>query len=101
MDRFSIALVVGGVSIDGGSTRAVDILYHVGRHAQSPRLFDKPVGVVSLVSTDRFLVHTSQISGHLLCRFPLAVAIGQCHSAIHDQVVAIVHQDVASVARKG
>jgi len=70
----------------------------VGFDTDPVQLGNEYSGVVILVGADHLLVSGGQISGHRLGRVPLAVAIGRCDAAVNDQVIAVVHEHMASVA---
>ena len=58
IDWFAVALVAGGMAIDGGAIRTCGVLRHVGRHDNAAHLGDKALGVVILVGADGLLVGT-------------------------------------------
>jgi hypothetical protein len=66
---------------------------------QPPHFSHEPFGVVVLVSADGLLVGTGEVCCHLLGGITLTGARGLCDAAIHDQVMAVVHQHVSPVAQ--
>ena len=101
IDRLGVALMAAGADIDGGTTKAADVLSDVRRDADAAHLGDKAPSVVVLVATDGLLlVGTGTISRHRFGSIPLPGAHRLHYLAIDDQSMVVVHEHMAPVARE-
>jgi hypothetical protein len=83
-----------GAPIDGGTTGAGGVLGHVRCDADAAHLGDKCLGVVVLVGTDGLLVRTGTICSHRFGGISFTGARGLRDFAIHDQGIAVIHQQM-------
>ncbi len=94
-----VTLVALDAAIDG---RVLVLGRHVWRDLELSAALDEGLAVVAFVGTDRGpLVPVAPAPQHGQRRFALASAIGVCDLHIHDQPVAVLHEDVPHVAQAG
>ena len=94
-----VALVPLDATID---CRVLVLGRHVGRDFELSATLDEVLAVVALVGPDRgTLVLVTPAIEHLQRRFALGGATGMGDLNVHDQTVAVLHEDVPHVAQAG
>ena len=89
--------MISGALVNGGSTWSIGVLGNVWCHAMPAHELHEPFAVVAFIGTNGFRVLAGQCGNHLLCRFPFAVAVSVCCTAMDHQVVLIVHGDMTEI----
>ena len=94
-----VALVALDAPID---CRVLVLGRHVRRDQEPATALDEGLAVVALVGADRGpLVPVAPAFEHRQRRLALGGATGMCDLHIHDQTVAVLHEDVPHVAQAG
>src|SRR6266567_2109678 len=96
-----IARVSRRATIDGAAASSPKILRHVRRHPKVPALAHEIRRVEALVAAHRH----APASWNFLQHFQRGIALGRArgfpYSAVHNQAVAILHQQISAVAQLG
>src|SRR5258708_22996221 len=96
-----IAPLPRGAAINGAAASSPKVLRHVRRHPNVPALAHEIRRVEALVAAHR---HTPA-SRNFLQHFQRGIALGRArgfpHPAVHNQTVAILHQQIPAVAQLG
>ena len=104
-DSLSLSLAEGvtcvprGAAINRAAAAPFEVLRYMRRHPQIPALGYKSVRVESFVSAYRHRLRAGKFLQHHQRRVALRRPVGLEHFRVHDQTIAILHQQIPRVTQ--
>jgi len=96
-----IARLSRGAAVDGTAASSSGVLRYVRCHAQVATLAHEFRGVVALVAAHGHTPPSRNVLQHIQCGVALGFACHFPHPAVHDQSMAILHQQIPAVTQLG